>query len=354
MRPPTSRPEHPTGTGVPAGEGARLDGAGADAARPEGAGTPTRRAVLTALAAVAGASLSGCGLRRERSGPALPFVPVREVDPRAAAVYAEWRRVGVAADAARRVAETPGSSLAAVAATLADLHLRQRDALAARLTDLGEDTAERDRLDATLGDASAELDALGSSPALPVAEAQGLSADQLGALDRIPDDEAPLLLSLRVQRAVALPLVGATPPAWTTPTVASQGEAARLVGVFRSAEYGLGVATARATTQARPRLAVPLAWLTAARLVLQQQTGDLGSGPPLGYALPFPVTDDASAVRLAQVVLTNVTDDTMAGIATAYGNPAARFGALSLAAVAEGHARDLGASLRPFPGLHAT
>ncbi|QQS01024.1 MAG: hypothetical protein IPK37_00495 [Austwickia sp.] len=359
---------------------------------------PTRRTVLGLLGATFGAAtLAGCGVRWDRRETDLPLLAPRAVDPRAVAVYAELRRVRTALAAANAAVGTAGAGPTAptgaaggIAATLAGLHRVQESVLTGRLTELGEDPKDTARLDAALGSSASSAmsrsasaaspsasvatpssapapaaSSAGSSsaasplatqpPPVPVsmaaAEAAGLAADDLGALDRLPPDETPLLLSLRVQRAVALPLVGGSAPTWATPTIATQGEAARLVGLFRAAEYGLRVAAARSAGATRTRLLGPLSWTTAARLILEPQAGEKPMNVPPGYALPFPVTDDASAIGLAQTVLAGLTNGVLSGAPAAAGSTPGLLAVLSLAAVAEGQARDLGAELRAFPGL---
>ena len=297
-------------------------------------------------AALVSGALAGCGVRREPAGPALPLVAPRAVDPRAATDYAELRIVRAAGTAATRTAGAGGAP-AAVAAELVTLHAAQAEVLSARLRELGEDPADEARLAGAAPSGA-------PSPAgrdLPAAEAAGLSPADLTGLDRIAAAEAPLVLSLRVQRAVALPLVGGSAPAWTTPAVATPAEAARLVGVMRAAEYGLSVATARMRPAGRAQLAAPLEWVSAVRLVLEPQAGGTRLEVPTGYALPFPVTDDDSALRLGRELLGRVTDGVLAGVPAAEGNAAGLLAALALASVAEDQARRLGAALRPFPGL---
>lgn len=323
---------------------------------------PTRRAVLRVVGAVGAglgaAALSGCGVRRERTAPPIPFLAPRSVDSRAAAAYAELGRVRTARAAAE--AGTSGGSYAAVAAVLARLHAQQEGTLTSRLRELGEDPDDTARLDAALAQATPSAAPTGAgagaaagsaAPGLAGAEAQGLSAAELAALDRLPRSEAPLLMSLRVQRAVALPLVGGLAPAWATPAIGSETEAARLVGVFRAAEYALGVATARTLGAIRSRLVSPLGWASAVRLVLEPQAGGQSVGVPLGYALPFPVTDDASALRLAQSTLAGVAEGSLSGTSQLAGNAPGLLAVLTLAALAETQAHALGAELRAFPGL---
>lgn len=324
-------------------------------------GDPTRRTVLLGLCAglgsVVAGTLSGCGLRLKRDAPAVPLVPPRAVEARAVAVYGELRRVRAALAAARTAAgpaatrtaagpSAPAGAIAAVAGTLVTVHGQQEDALLGRLRELGEDPADTARLDA-----AARETATPGPLALVAAEGQGLAAPELAALGRLPGDEAPLLVSLLVQRAVALPLVGGVGPAWSTPTIGSATEAARLVGVFRSAEYGLGVAAARTRSPVRDRLTAPLTWVAAVRLVLESQAGAAASELAAGYPLPFGVTDDASALRLGQVVLAGVADAVLAGVPAAVGHAPGMLGVVALTAIAEDGARQLGAAPRAFPGL---
>ena len=322
---------------------------------------PSRRSVLVGgAAAVASAALAGCGVRLERDSPSLPLLAPRQVDPRAVALYQEVRRVRDALAAATAVSTAqPAAASEAGAITLAGrlatIHGEQLEVLRDRIRELGEDPDDPARLDAAVRAASREP----AGPLLPTlpaqrlaaAQAQGLTPADLGALDQLPRDEAPLLFALRVQRAVALPLVGGTAPGWTTPVIPIEAQAARLVSVFRAAQYGLEVAAARTLGPVRDRLLGPLTWAGAVRNVLEPQAGTRPQEAPAGFTLPFPVADDASAVRLGQVVLTQLTDTVLAGVGPLAGHADGLVAVLALAAVAEGQAHALGAGLRAFPGL---
>lgn len=347
-----------------------------------GSAVVSRRAALGLLGGALGVALSGCGVRRDRAATGLPLIPPRAVDARATAAYVELRRVRLALAAARSAAGAAGP-LSGIGTVLAGIHADQDQVLAGRLRELDEDPTDTARLDeaarasgtvlspaptpaATSASAlpgaastsSAGTTAATSAPAsatppsLAAAEAQGLAPADLASLPSLPRDELPLLLSLRVQRAVALPLVGGTAPEWVTPVVGDEAEAARLVGVFRAAEYGLGVAAARTQGPTRTRLTGPLGWVAAARLVLEPQAGDRPlPRPAAGYTLPAPVTDDASAVRLGGVLLGRLTDAILSGTPTVAGHSGGLVAILSLACVAESQAHDLGHPLRAFPGL---
>lgn len=312
------------------------------------------------------AALSGCGIQRERTAPNLPLLAPRSVDPRATAVYAELRRVRLAGtvasavmSAASSATSTDAADLIAVATTLARIHQEQEAVLTGRLKELGEDPADTARLQEAVAAADLPAPVVPSPssdgatvPSLSIAEAQGLADADLAFLDRLPTAEAPLLLALRVQRAVALPLVGGRAPSWGIPTVAGEAEAARLTGVFRSTEYAVEVAAARATDAVRTRLTGPLQWAASARLILVEQAGrSTFPEVPMGYTLPFPITDDSSALRLGQVVLAATADAVLSGTPAAAGSGPGLRTVLALASAAEGHAHDLGADLRAFPGL---
>lgn len=314
---------------------------------------PSRRGVLAAGILAAGGIagvLAGCGVHLEDDAPPIPGVPTRTVDPRAIAVARELSLVRRAGAAAR----TAGATGVALASSLATLHAEQERVLAARVRELAEDPDSTQRLP---DDPTGATGSAGSGePAWPASEALGLRRDggRLGegtGLAEVPADELPLVLAVRVQRAVGSAVAGvpsAPPPPAAT---ASPAEAARLAGAAGSALYGLDVAAARAPDEAT--IATARASVMQTRQVLRALPGGDAPPPALGYELPFPVRDAAAAGRLAVHVLHGLTAAVVAGAAAAAGQEPALASLLGWAAEAEGAAVTLGGGLRAFPGLHA-
>lgn len=313
---------------------------------------PSRRGVLAAGILAAGSVagvLSGCGVHLEDDAPPIPVVPTRTVDPRAIAVARELTLVRLAGAAARAA----GATGVALASSLATLHTEQEWVLAARVRELAEDPDSTQRLPADPSDASGSAGS--GEPAWPASEALGLRRDggRLGegtGLAEVPADELPLVLAVRVQRAVGSAVAGvpsAPPPPAAT---ASPAEAARLAGAARSALYGLEVAEARAPGDAT--IAAARAQVVTMRQVLDGLPGGDAPPPALGYELPFPIPDASATRRLAVHVLHGLTAAVVAGAGAAAGQEPALASLLGWAAQAEGSAVTVGGGLRAFPGLH--
>ncbi len=355
------------------------------------AGSPlSRRALL--VVGLAGV-LSGCGIHREDHAPELPLIPTREVDPRAHVLYAEYLRVRAAHRSAITTDPTWSPSVSALAARLAPLHAQQADVLAARIRELGEDPDQPTRLatatpsttagtgatqtgPSTLaatpasptragatptgptgatptGGAASGSDTSGGVVPLAVAEAAGLDSSGLAELATWPATEAPLLLSLLVQRASAVVELGAGALTLPEPRTASKAEAGRLLEAAAATTYALEVAAARVGPDDRPALSAALGAHDEVRRQLYVLAGSAAAPPAGGYVLPFPVTDAASARRLAATVLAAFTDALVAGVAAAVGHADAMQTLLGWASRAQTAAHGLGAPMRAFPGLAA-
>ncbi|WP_219106050.1 hypothetical protein [Austwickia sp. TVS 96-490-7B] len=193
-------------------------------------------------------------------------------------------------------------------------------------------------------------------------EAKGTTTEGPDAVTAIPATEAPLLLSVKIQRRACTLLLTGQHRATTSSSAASRekkrppvfvstAQAARAATALRAAQYGLEVATARSNGDQRTRLSSVLTWLTALRLDAESHAGQENITAPDGYALPAPVNSPDSALRLAHTCLTTLTDSLLAGAEAAAGAPDALLTLLEWGAGAEARAHDLGAPLRPFPGL---
>lgn len=334
---------HPSRPGRPTQGGACRCGP-STRARGEPTGAPGRRAVLTAGLLGGGLFLlAGCGVRLEDDAPPVPGLPTRSVDPRAVAVARELslvRRAGAAAGEA-------GAAGGTLATHLATIHAEQERVFADRVRELAEHPDGSPRLP----DASAEGTAV---PAWPASEALGLG-EPTGSLTlgagaaEVPADELPLILAVRVQRAVGAHLAGAALGAAPPPATASPAESGRLLEAARSAHYALDVAAARAPRSAE--IAGARAGVARTRRELDVLSGADATPPALGYRLPFPVADAEAARRLAVHALRGLTGAVVAGAGAAVGQEPALATLLAWGAQAEGLAVRLGGGLRAFPGL---
>lgn len=318
---------------------------------------PTRRGFLIAGGGALAALLTGCGVRLERDAPPLPLIPTREVDRRALAVYGELRYVREA----RAVASSSkGGPQEARFRSLEQIHSQQEGVLLSRLRELGEDPADEARLSGAFNAAQAKQSGSNapqpkkdSSPAgkMIAAEEAGLGKDMAGRLGDLPRSELPLLMSLRVQRSVAVPLLGGPAGEIPGPATYDQKAAGQITESFRAAEYGLTVAAARTNDATRKRIQPSIDWVVSTRIAVQRLADETPMVSPGGYTLPFNVTSDETAIRLGHVVLSSLTDALLSSVPAACGHSPALHSILTWAARSESSAVALGAELRPFPGL---
>ncbi|WP_405006340.1 ferritin-like domain-containing protein [Kitasatospora purpeofusca] len=225
-------------------------------------------------------------------------------------------------------AGTPGataSTTAAAAPTTAALASLERQTAQARLADLGAASPPLARLLAS------------------VSAAGVLHAVALG-------DAAP------AAAAAPAPSTSASPSASTTASASAGGTAAPFqdaLGAEHAAVYGYGVVGARLTDDGQRTAArTSLAAHQARRDAWQRLLAGSGATPDpaaAGYQLPFPVTDAASAGRLAahlETRLTTVYADLVAAVATPQRPLAAD--ALRESAL---RAHQWGAAPTAFPGI---
>lgn len=331
-----------------------LGSAGAVLSRREALGAAGRWLGVASLTAVTGsglAGLSGCGLRLERSAPALPLLPSARPYPGAAALRGELMRCREAEAAARAWSAAAGPALAR---TLADLHAEHVAALVTRLESVSEVVPEAPSAGSSTSAPSTPsapptpsapstpstlaTPATPAAPAAPSAPASAaapsptsapstasadaarrrlLSAesaglDDLATLAAAPAIDRPLLGACHVARAQAARLLGARAlGAPRRPAAASVEQAVEVLGTVRQVVYGLEVAAARVVVAGSPRARVArdsLAGVQRQRQFLEQQAGDRAPAAPPGYDLGAPVATPADAEALARRVLTALTD----------------------------------------------
>ncbi|GAB76514.1 hypothetical protein SAMN05421595_1642 [Austwickia chelonae] len=277
-------------------------------------------------------------LRVEPTAPDLPLVAHRSLDPRAAAVHRELVRVRRALETARK---TTAGSHQIPAQLLQKLHQEQEKVLVARLREFEENPEDKNRFPAVPKPGDGLL----------LAEAAGLSPEELTELGTLAPEELGLILSLRVQRSVALPTLGGTPDPQRPQAVADARQAARISATLRSAEYGLSTAAARATEPLRRRILSVLGWIHTTRLWVQPSVGNESLPEPSGYPLPAPLTDEESVTALCRRALAALTDGFLAEAPSAAGNTPVLVSLLTWATSAETHAMAFGSPPRAFPGL---
>ena len=315
------------------------------APRPRG-GLPTRRGVLRAggglaglgLGAVLTGALGGCGVRLD-GAPAPAPPPVADES----ALLRVLVSVAYAAAVAARTTPRTVSS-----ARLAALHGAQVAVVRDRLRVAGVDTSV--------------TDAAAQAPAAPTAaDARSLAAVEaaavLGELLPVAGGDAAVATRALAASVATCCAAGAAEVAsavsWPTAAALPGPAAATLLDATRAASYGVTVATARVAADQRAPYAALLATLSARADSLLAQAGPSAGPPPLGWRLPFPITDPASARRLVQHVLAGLVgaglDPLVTGAVPAGSRAVDRLVRLQADVVALG--RGWGVAPTSFPGM---
>lgn len=309
-------------------------------------GPPTRRGVLRAGSGLAGLGLGavltgvlgGCGVRLDGE-PAPGPPPVADESPLLRVLVAVAYAVAVASRTTPRTAAT---------ARLASRHGTQLAVVRDRLRVAG--------VDATVTDAASQPP---SSPT--AADARTLarveSAVVLGELLPVAGGDAAVTTRAIAASVATCCAAGAAEVAigvsWPTAPALPGPAAAALLDATRAAAYGVTVATARVPAAGRAPYAALLATLAARTDSLLAQAGPSAGPVPLGWRLPFPVTDQASARRLVQHVLAGLVDagldPLVTGAVPAGSRAVDRLVRLQADAVALG--RGWGAAPTAFPGM---
>lgn len=332
-----------------------------------------RRSLLIGAASVL---LTGCDIRLQDDAPRIPLVPTRQPIP------AESTLLALLGDT-RLLARLSAGAGTRFLTHVAFLHETQADVLAAALERAGvpvDEVMSADPGSASPGAGGTSPTATSppatgaSSPATPSAgrassEGSGTSPSTSVSPRRIGDLEAaaipraapvlagaasgliPTLVSLHAQRGATAHVLGAT-VAWpVAPEWASPVGAAAFLEATRAAVYALEVVAGQAKASHVRRADRTLATLHA--LASDQERASAGTAPQpqLGYALPFRVSDDRSAVRLAKRTLTDLTAAYGSHLDTLESQRTVALEAARWLAAAAYEAHRWGHALPPFPGL---
>ena len=347
---------------------------------PRGAGTLGRRGLVLGAVGSGVLALAGCGIHLEDDAPHVPLVPRRTP------IGAETLLLDLLRNSRELAAAcatwTTGAQVAQ-APSLAAIHARQADVLAALLGDAHVPADLVARATPTPSTTPTTATATPTTTATPTpttsADIAELERGPLAAatgLSAAPAPLLPIVAAILAQRYAAADLVGGSTPvlgaATTVGTAASAGPSAgtpttagtppdpgswtqkdllSILAATRSATYGFEVVAAQGDTVGRALGLRTLATLAA--LQSAQEAALTSPAPPadLGYQLPFRVTTPALARKLAGRVAT--------GLRAAYGS--------TLAATAEGAdpfldlvewlgrveavVHDWGGVFVPFPGM---
>ena len=204
------------------------------------------------------------------------------------------------------------------------------------------------------GAASAPLPPPSGVSELATAEAEGLSAPALSGLAGISMDRVALFGTMTAQRAAAVRLLGGRLPTGGTLTGPTGEVAAAQLVAIRSAVYGFEVVVAQTDASHRAAAAETLGALRASSSELQLLAGSAARPIPLGYALPFPVSTPASALRLATQLMTALRESIASQLPAVAGDTAGLTGTVHLLTDVCVHAVTWRVPLAAFPGLTDT
>lgn len=337
-------------------------------------GGPTRRAALGVIAVAAAAlPLAACGIRLEDDAPRVPLVPTREPLPAEGFLLGLWLGSGDLAAQASAL----GGAATAIPTRLAALHREQERVLRSVLRSMGvpdrvvaEAQESHRRAAATPTTARATPSSAPASqgapspsgqptpaatpPPSPIrlgeAEAAALAPESLAGLADVPRVSVAVAAAALAQRAAASALLGSA-VTWPEQSGVPAEVAVIALDAARAAVYGLEVVAAQSRAAQRTLATSTLATLRARVAALEELAGEAAPAPALGYPLPFPVTTEAAARRLALHVLTGLRE-TCARTAGAGARDASALAAVvQWLAEAEGLAHRWGLPLEPFPGL---
>lgn len=189
---------------------------------------------------------------------------------------------------------------------------------------------------------------------LIAAEGEALSAQALSDLAGTSTERAALFGSMTAQRAAAVRLLGGRLPA-AGPLTAPTGElAAALLEALRPAVYGFEVVVTQTDVSHRKAAGQTLGALRTRSAELQLLAGPAATPIPLGYALPFPVSTPAAALRLATHLMTALRASIASQLPAVTGDAEGLTGTVQLLTDVCVHAVTWRVPLTAFPGLSET
>ncbi|MEO6143966.1 MAG: DUF4439 domain-containing protein [Dermatophilaceae bacterium] len=310
----------------------------------------SRRSLLVALAAGSVTALSGCGVQLEQGAPRIPLVPTRVPMKDEKALLVVLRRTV----SLKALAGAAGGTSTSMAGRLLAIHATQVAVIARLLRDggvpqsLGAPTPTSTTPTSTRPTAT-------TRPTPPLAPGAVLSAaegDSVGevALADLATAHVALIGSMLAQRIASATLLGGT-----TPPVLLSGpnsaEAVPLLEATRATVYGFEIVAAQIDSNGRALAMSTLASLRGRAADLQTLAGPAVAPPPLGYELPFRVTDSRSARRLGRQLLESLLTAHAAALEPATGQTTALAALVQWLGATEVLATRWGAPLAAFPGL---
>jgi len=302
----------------------------------------SRRRLLATLAAGSVMAVSGCRVQLEEGAPRIPLVPTRvpmKDERTLLAVLDSTRSLGSLAKS------VPGGP-AAIAGRLSAVHEAQVAVLERLLTEGGVP----ETLFGSLPAGVLSRPVL-SPPVLPLAvlsAAETASVSDL-ALAGLTSANLALMGSLVAQRLAAVTLLGGTVAEVGSPGL-NAAQAVALLAAARSSVYGFEIVATHTDASGQLLAMTALSSLRSRVSELEKLAGPVPP-PPLGYVLPFPVTDPGSARRLALHVLDALLSDLGAALEPAAGDADSLATLTHWLGETESMASRWGAPLAAFPGL---
>lgn len=308
----------------------------------------SRRSLLVALAAGSVTALSGCRVQLEEGAPQIPLVPVRAPMKDEKVLMAVLRRTVSLSSRAKAVGGPPTS----MAGRLGAVHAKQAEVIASLLRDGGVPESliggSPTTSNPTATAAPASTKGPSPGPVAALATAEGSSMSDISAAG-LSNAHVALIGSLLAQRAAAVTLLGGA-AAPVVPSGLKGAEAVPLLAATRAAVYGFEVIAAQVDGTDRALAMSTLESLETRASMLQTAVGS-STPRPLGYELPFPITDTRSAQRLARHLLMALLTSHAAALGPATGNVNALATLVQWLGATEAVASRWGAPLAAFPGL---
>lgn len=334
-----------------------------------GRGKTSRRALLRAAAWVGGAAgtalLSSCGIRIGNPNPPLRTpLPRQPLPDEQILLTAFDDATHLARDAA---ALTPADDLTRRLAALHRTHsLVLRDALRrAGVPDAVVSAASpAPGESATTGTSSRGTSSTGtfpivtSSPSgtpltrarLAAAEATALTAAGLDLLSGATTPHRPTLTAIAACRAAAVTRLGGA-ISWLASDPLPATDAVTLLDATRAVAYGFEIVAAHLHADARQTALATLRQVQQRETALVSAAGAAAPPEPLGYDLPFPVSDPDGARRLATTVLSGLVARGLDPLDTLPIGSAAIGTVVRLQAEAVMLGTPWGVAATPFPGM---
>jgi hypothetical protein len=311
----------------------------------------SRRSLLVALAAGSLAVLSGCRVELEEGAPQIPLVPTRVPMKDEKALLALLGRT----TSLRSMAAAIGGAPTSMTGQLSAVHATQVAVIARLLRDGGMpgSTIGAGRTAPTTN-APRTTAAPTRPPLTPLAMLSAAEKDSVSdvSLGDVSNAHVALIGSMMAQRIAAVTLLGGT-----VAPVARAGligaEAVKLLEAARAAVYGFEIVAAQIDRTGRALAMSTLASLRSRASELQAMVGSSATPAPLGYELPFPVTDGGSARRLALHLLEALLTRQASSLAPATGDATSLATLVQWLGATEAIASRWGSPLTAFPGLNA-